>query len=197
MPKVVPEYKEEARRKIIQHASILFSEKGYTKTKMTDIAESVGVSKGAIYQYFESKSNLLIAILESYTALREQQVRKFLDEKGLRFLATGEFFEYMLSMRKMNIQIGPGILQEIADNDAAMKWIRSGSEQWIQSIKDLIDGLVRKGAITTNVSSEYLARGILALRDGLYGSLSLGADVEKVTDTWIEIMGILLKHALN
>lgn len=197
MPKVVPEYKEEARRKIIQHASILFSEKGYTKTKMIDIAESVGVSKGAIYQYFKSKSDLLIAVLESYTALREQEVRRFLDEKGLRFLATGEFFEYMLSMRKRSIQIGPGILQEITDDDAAMKWIRQGSEQWVQSTKDLIDGLVKTGTISISVPSEHLARGILALRDGLYGSLSLGADVEKVRDTWVEIMGLIMKQALN
>lgn len=197
MPKVVPEYKEEARRKIIQHASVLFSEKGYTKSKMIDIAESVGVSKGALYQYFKSKSELLIAVLESYTALREQEVRRFLDEKGLRFLATGEFFEYMLSMRKKSIQIGPGILQEIVDDDAAMRWIRQGSEQWIQSIRDLLDGLVKTGAISINVPSEYLARGILALRDGLYGSLSLGADIEKVRDTWVEIMGLLMKQALE
>jgi len=197
MPKVVPEYKEEARRKIIQHASVLFSEKGYTKTKMIDIAESVGVSKGAIYLYFKSKSELLIAVLESYTALREKEVRRFLDEKGLRFLATGEFFEYMLSMRKKSIQIGPGILQEIADDDAAMNWIRKGSEQWVQSTKDLIDGLVKTGAISINVPSEHLARGILALRDGLYGSLSLGTDFEKVRDTWVEIMGLLMKQALE
>ena len=197
MPKVVPEYKEEARRKIIQHASILFSERGYTKTKMIDIAKSVGVSKGAIYQYFEGKSQLLLAVLESYTALREQEVRKHLDTKGLKFLATGEFFDRMLSLRKKSILIGPGILQEIADNDAVMKWIRSGNEKWVQGLKDMIDGLVQTGEISINVPSEYLARGFLALRDGLYSSLSLGADVEKVRHTWVEIMGVLMKQALD
>ncbi|MFW9888568.1 MAG: TetR/AcrR family transcriptional regulator, partial [Candidatus Thorarchaeota archaeon] len=47
MPKVVPEYKEKAKKRIMMHAAELFSEKGYYKTKMIDIAESMGVSKGA------------------------------------------------------------------------------------------------------------------------------------------------------
>ena len=164
---------------------------------MTDIAESVGVSKGAIYQYFESKSEILLAVLESYTALRELEVRKFLNTKGLKFLATGDFFDKMLSLRKNSLLITPEILQETAGNMTVLKWIQDGSEKWLQGLKDLIDGLIEVGEISISISSEVLARGIIALRDGLYNSLSLGADVNKVRNTWVEIMGILMKQALN
>ncbi|MFX1537310.1 MAG: TetR/AcrR family transcriptional regulator, partial [Promethearchaeota archaeon] len=59
MPKVVPEYKEQARKRIIIEALKVFSEKGYYRTKMKDIATNIGVSKAAIYQYFKTKNELL------------------------------------------------------------------------------------------------------------------------------------------
>ena len=55
MPKVIPEYKEEAKAKIIKAARSVFSQKGYHDATMDDIATEVGVSKGALYSYFESK----------------------------------------------------------------------------------------------------------------------------------------------
>ena len=103
----------------------------------------------------------------------------------------------MLSLRKNSLLITPEILQETAGNMTVLKWIQDGSEKWLQGLKDLIDGLIEVGEISISISSEVLARGILALRDGLYNSLSLGADVNKVRNTWVEIMGILMKQALN
>ena len=70
MPKVVPEYKEEARRRIVEHAMKLFSERGYYQTRMVDIAKSIGVSKGAIYQYFRSKHEVLITVIELHVVRR-------------------------------------------------------------------------------------------------------------------------------
>jgi AcrR family transcriptional regulator len=57
LPRVVPEYKEQAREKIMDHALKIFSKRGYYHTRMTDIASEMGVSKGAIYEYFQSFSS--------------------------------------------------------------------------------------------------------------------------------------------
>jgi len=58
MPKVVPEYKEEAKSRILDAANKVFAEKGYHEATMDDIAKRLGVSKGAIYLYFSSKEDL-------------------------------------------------------------------------------------------------------------------------------------------
>jgi AcrR family transcriptional regulator len=58
MPKVYPEYKEEAKKRILQKAMRLFAENGYHATTMDGIAKAVGVSKGALYLYFDSKETL-------------------------------------------------------------------------------------------------------------------------------------------
>jgi AcrR family transcriptional regulator len=49
---------------IMRAAANLFSKKSYHDVTMDQIAEQVGVAKGTIYLYFESKENLYLGILE-------------------------------------------------------------------------------------------------------------------------------------
>lgn len=58
MPKVMPEYKEEVRQKIVRAAYQEAKEKGYQNSRMEDIAGRLGISKGTIYLYFANKSEL-------------------------------------------------------------------------------------------------------------------------------------------
>lgn len=48
MPKVIPEYKEAAKDKIVKAAFKIFAKKGYHESTMDDIAKEIGVSKGAL-----------------------------------------------------------------------------------------------------------------------------------------------------
>jgi len=58
MPRVVPEYKEEAKNRIVSAANQVFAEKGYRQATMDDVAKKIGVSKGTLYLYFASKEEL-------------------------------------------------------------------------------------------------------------------------------------------
>jgi AcrR family transcriptional regulator len=55
--------KEQTRTKIINTAISFFSQKGYYGTSINDIAKEAGISKGLAYNYFESKQQLLQAII--------------------------------------------------------------------------------------------------------------------------------------
>lgn len=63
---IVPraEGSEERRRQILEAASEVFARKGFYEARMEDIAEQTGLSKGTLYLYFESKDDLIIAILD-------------------------------------------------------------------------------------------------------------------------------------
>ncbi len=196
MPKVVPEYKEAARKRIIQHAGKLFVEKGYHRTKMIDIARSVGVSKGALYQYFNSKTELLLAVFEAHATRRGQEVEKFLDAEGLRSIATAEFFDKMAEMRMVGIVITPSLAQELSENESVKEWIQGASDRWVQSLANVLEKIIEDSSKSIDVSSESLARGIIALRDGLYSSLLYGCDMAKVRKAWIEVIGLLIDHIL-
>ncbi len=62
MPKVVAEYRSQARDRIVAAAQTVFHRLSFSRATMDDIAREVGVSKGALYRYFRSKSELLAEI---------------------------------------------------------------------------------------------------------------------------------------
>jgi AcrR family transcriptional regulator len=53
---------EPRREEIIDRAAVLFAEKGYAATGVTEICAAVGLGKGALYYYIGSKESLLVAI---------------------------------------------------------------------------------------------------------------------------------------
>jgi len=50
--------REERRVQILETALQFFAEQGYYNTKMSDIADQLGLAKGTIYWYFDSKEDL-------------------------------------------------------------------------------------------------------------------------------------------
>ncbi|MFC4271364.1 TetR family transcriptional regulator [Sneathiella chungangensis] len=62
--KSLKERNRERREKwIVEAASNLFRDRGYQSTRIEDIAEAAEVSPGTVYSYFETKENILLAIL--------------------------------------------------------------------------------------------------------------------------------------
>lgn len=60
-PKVV----EDRRDQIIDAAMHVFAQKGFSKATNKDVAREAGITPGLIYYYFESKEDLLKAIIET------------------------------------------------------------------------------------------------------------------------------------
>jgi TetR/AcrR family transcriptional regulator, repressor for uid operon len=82
MPKVLPEYKAQARQRITHAARAVFARRGFRAATMDDIAREVGVSKGALYLYFPTKIHLLREI--------QTQGRAEVFEKVQPLLTTGD-----------------------------------------------------------------------------------------------------------
>ena len=62
----------ESIEKILATARQLFAERGYDGCNVSDIAQQAGMSQGNIYWYFDSKEELLKAVLQDgFTALGE------------------------------------------------------------------------------------------------------------------------------
>jgi len=54
------------RYKIINSASVLFTEKGVEKTSLAEISKHAKISKGTLYYYFQTKNDLVFAVAENY-----------------------------------------------------------------------------------------------------------------------------------
>jgi AcrR family transcriptional regulator len=55
----------EKRREAIMSAALsAFSDLGYTQATLNDVADRLGVTKGCLYHYFESKEQLLVELIQ-------------------------------------------------------------------------------------------------------------------------------------
>jgi len=61
MPRVSQQHEQEVRDRIVRAAISVFAERGFHRATMQDIVRASGLSVGAIYTYFRSKSDLILA----------------------------------------------------------------------------------------------------------------------------------------
>lgn len=88
------EIRFQSKEAIKRAALDLFSEKGFAATSISQIAERAGISKGLMYNYFKSKTQLLQELLSELTHTSEEILRNSLQlEKDppaqLRFIIMG------------------------------------------------------------------------------------------------------------
>src|SRR5688500_6279082 len=59
---------EDRKAEIVREAERLFLDRGFSQTRMSDIADAAGVTKGLLYWYFENKQALLGEIIRDMRA---------------------------------------------------------------------------------------------------------------------------------
>ena len=64
MPKVSEEYRDARRTQILDAARCCFLRDGFHETSMQDLFNEVGLSSGAVYGYFNSKEEVILAVAE-------------------------------------------------------------------------------------------------------------------------------------
>ena len=88
-----PEEAQETRRKLLESALDIMSKNSFSSVTMAQIANNVGLSKGAIYWHFKGKDDLLICLIEHYC----MQMREIVFSNGKRLDSLNSLREYYLN----------------------------------------------------------------------------------------------------
>ena len=114
MPKRTKEEATKTRNRILMSALDTFMEKGYSSTTLTDIAERIGMTRGAFYWHFKDKRDLMLSLAKSmeqkgYLKMQDrlntfsglEGIRKMLVEYSRLYVDDNTFarFYYVLSFR--------------------------------------------------------------------------------------------------
>jgi AcrR family transcriptional regulator len=93
--------KNQRRAQLLDAASEVFTTRGYHAAAMDDIADAAGVSKPVLYQHFESKLDLYLALLDSSCERLAEVVADALDstdDNAERVVAAvGAFYDFVSS----------------------------------------------------------------------------------------------------
>ncbi len=190
MPKVVPEYREQAKKRILKAAQHVFSEKGYHETRMEDIAEKLGVSKRTLYLYFKNKEDLFRAMCEE--ALNE--VKKVLQkcfEDGGSGLGCGAFFDLATAEPPTGLEFE--IIAAASRSPALRRIEKERFESEIEIVSQFLQDVKKRGALTKDFDAPRMARVLIALHRGLMADLIMDAKKSEVRHAWIEATNLIMK----
>jgi AcrR family transcriptional regulator len=196
-PRSISEGKTRTRDKILDSAEALYIRKSFNETSMNDIVAESGLSKGALYNHFKSKEELIIAIYDRFTQRTLEQLKTMLEAEPtakrkleligeVAFVATADRprafqamnFEFMVAASRM---------------EALAPRIESRYRETVGLLRDTIQGGVDSGEFRGDVDACMVASILFAAADGLtFHFATSGASFD-----WGHVNGVLLDLVLN
>jgi len=196
MPKVVPEYREAAKDKIIKAAFKIFTKKGYHTTTMEDIAKEVGVSKGALYQYYKNKKELLNEIVQSYHAMFREVLKASFEKQN-----TSEIAEKASRALFQKYRFHHEMLFEviaIAGHDPEIKQsLKLEYEKDTKLLEEFIIKQREMGYFKTKIEPNTLAQLNIALYLGMAMKVIMGDDSAEIQRIWSNAIEAMISPGNN
>ncbi|SNS79708.1 transcriptional regulator, TetR family [Anaerovirgula multivorans] len=131
---------------IIQAAIQVFARSGFYKAKVGDIAETAGVGKGTIYEYFNSKDHLFEEMvhfsLDTYiTSIKNVLFQNITTESKLR-----EFFLLIIRFTQKHMDIMRIFSQEAWRSDNNIVYLMmDAKKQIVTLVEEVLTEAVNKG----------------------------------------------------
>lgn len=170
--------------KVLDAAVDLFAERGFHGTAMSDIAERVGIQRGAIYHHVSSKEDLLWQVVRSYLDaelawMAELEGRELGVEERLRVMVR-EHVRTIIEHRRevaINVRDGGALAGPAAEQRQLMRDRVQGT--WQRAI----DQGHRDGLLAT--ADHVVVNGLLGMLNAVYLWYRPrdGDDPERIADT--------------
>jgi len=177
-----PKYvdKEERRKQIFQAAMALFAQKGVYRTTIQEIADQAGIGKGTIYEYFNSKEEILSTSFqymqeEAEAFLENELYRDENDPVQLLSSFFTSFIKYFESIPENVTEIlmvywAEAILEAPGTNpDDVYTGIdfRSMYDQYIKMLDEILVNGQQKNVFRPDLKTKQMASAIVGTIDGL------------------------------
>ncbi len=161
---------EESRRQVLDAAIAVLAKKGIANASVQDIADTAGMSKGAVHYHFESKEELLERVLDRCCEVVEARIRAVFEEEGLPVERIHRALAEMWIVRRDGVK-EMRVLTELHMLSRQNKRIRKACGEALQRtyrqmIDTGLDHLLAMG-LKPRVPVEIIPRLVIATLDGL------------------------------
>jgi AcrR family transcriptional regulator len=181
MPKVSQEYRDARREQILSAARRCFLRDGFHQTSMQDLFAEAGLSSGAVYRYFASKDDVVLAIAEENVREVVELIR--LLSAGSPGASLGAVLGDVLAVivqKDRETALAPMALlvwSEVVRNPALAERFRTSIIQLREELADVVRDDQEGGNLPEEVSPEATAKLFTAIASGFILQLALfGAD---------------------
>lgn len=133
------EIREASLRKIFNASLELFGTKGYETTSIAQIAKQAGISKGLIYNYFNSKEELLEAMVMDLLSIEDKIIDKAMDDDKSKTLEViiRYIFKWLKENEKLN-RLLVGLSLQIDRFEFIRKLSKNKMDGYLVMLEDIL-----------------------------------------------------------
>jgi AcrR family transcriptional regulator len=185
-PKVTSQHREEIRARILQSAVDRFSKNGFDRTKMDEISSSADVSKGTLYNYFNSKEDLFHALCDDSLELLKIQLDTLFTSSKNDLISNAELFyeNFQKIQKEGTAKVFFEALSESTRNPKLQEILIKHRLKIIKVVENYLQHQISKGFLKVDSNPEYLASGLVSLFDGITAGSLLGIPEEFNKKIW-------------
>ena len=168
------------RKRILSSALTLFIKKGYDKTTFVDIADSLNMTKGAVYWHFDTKHDLLAAVIDDMLSRFRKNLLEIIrsEESDFSGLSFRSFSEEMVKHAlktvadKKNREFFLFMNEQVRWADDSMDKVRESIMKnksfgpW-EAFNIAVKNDIKRSLVKPDVKSEQVASCCMALWSGL------------------------------
>jgi AcrR family transcriptional regulator len=196
MPKVVPQYKEDAKQRIIEAAMDVIAEEGSHQMTIDHVAKKLGVTKGAIYWYFKSKEELVAAVLKKFQTDNEKITFDSFYNRSL-----DEVFSQIFDRFSMKGEKQRAIFFEMSALSTRDTKVRHATHDYYAGLVAMFEEAIirekKQHLILSDENPHTLAQLLVALYSGLQNYAGVWIYQEEIKDLWLEGVRNLLQRPEN
>lgn len=151
-----PDLAADRKKQILKAAVEVFAERGFHRTRVSDIAKRAGVAYGLIYHYFDSKDDVLNCVFEENWGVFLKVLR---DLEANAELTAGEKLRSIAALLIDALQVAPAtiqvIIQEVSRSDRFVHAEKVHAfEGAFSVVRQIIEGGQKKREIRSEVSPQ-------------------------------------------
>lgn len=194
----------ETKDLIIETAFIAFLENGYDRVSLNKIVKNTGLTKGAFYHNFSSKSELLHEVMKKYFFKHLTGTINMIDGSGASFRE--KLTQIYRNMLNVSIEVGQSqiveqesffkLLNECMNMDETLRKMSSNQQEKILKVmKKAVDDAKKAGEIKSDVDSLALAELInVTIKGTMMSNMGLHRDdIEKSLKRNVETILYLIQ----
>jgi AcrR family transcriptional regulator len=154
---------------ILDTAARIFHEKGYAPTTVQDIADAVGMLKGSLYHYIDTKEDLLFVILRDVDAASQQRLEEYTAAEGdalakIRLLIETHLVENTKRLHKMGVFLHD--FRSLSEERRAV--VEQGTGNYANFLRKLIAEGQSDGSIDPELDPRLVSMAIIGMVNWVY-----------------------------
>lgn len=152
------------RSEVLEAATRVFHAKGYAASSIQDVADELGILKGSLYYYIDSKEDLLFAIIDEVHRVTMERLEQWLEIEGdtlvkLRAFLRWQVLSYCRDVRKVGV-----FLHDFRSlSEEHQEQILASRDRYDRTLRELLARGQQEGVVAADVDPKLASMAIFGM----------------------------------